>query len=179
MRYIAFLLYAILMCVFALTGCGTDNPICTDSFCIVSRDSVSEDVIEIDESKALAFLETLAVDTPQTTPVETPETSEVSLMDIITDAAAGNQTYLNQTVTVNAVVAWRHDEGKAILLYTSADFKAAVEEGAGFFIFSLDNPARLNPYIVGNTYEFTVTIFQIEPPDDTLAIYKVQSELVE
>ena len=174
MRY-----FILIMGLMAFAGCSAENPICTDSFCLIPRDSVEGDVIEIDESKALEFIQTLAVDTPEATPVETQETSEVSLMDIITDAAAGNQTYLNQTVTVNAVVAWRHDEGKAILLYTSADFKAAVEEGAGFFIFSLDNPARLNPYIVGNTYEFTVTIFQIEPPDDTLAIYKVQSELVE
>ena len=86
MRY--FLIYVILMIAIALTlGCGTENPVCTSSFCVIPRDAVDGEVIEIDEDKALAFIQTLAVDTPEATPVETPENSEVSLMDIITDAA--------------------------------------------------------------------------------------------
>ena len=57
MRYIAFLLYATLMCVFVmLAGCSNENPICTDSFCLIPREGVEGDIIEVDESKVLALI---------------------------------------------------------------------------------------------------------------------------
>ena len=176
MRY--FLIYVILMIAIALTlGCSNENPVCTDSFCLLPRESVEGDVIEIDETKALAFLETLAVDTPEATPVETPETSEVSLSDIITDAAGGGTEYVGQTVTVQATVVWRSKKRDAIIIYSSNDFEAAIEAGAGFFIFSLGNPVPLNAYAIGTAYEFTVTISEVQAPDATLNIYKIVSTL--
>ena len=135
------------------------------------------EVTEIDESKALAFLETLAVDTPEATPVETQETSEVSLSDIITDAAGGGTEYVGQTVTVQATVVWRSKNREAIIIYTTNDFEAAIEAGAGFFIFSLGNPVPLNQYVIGTAYEFTVTISEVQAPDKTLNIYKIVSTL--
>ena len=178
MRYIAFLLYATLMCALVmLAGCSNENPICTSSFCLLPRDAVDGEVTEIDESKALAFLETLAVDTPEATPVETQETSEVSLSDIITDAAGGGTEYVGQTVTVQATVVWRSKNREAIIIYTTNDFEAAIEAGAGFFIFSLGNPVPLNQYVIGTAYEFTVTISEVQAPDKTLNIYKIVSTL--
>ena len=176
MRY--FLIYVILMIAIALTlGCGTENPVCTSSFCVIPRDAVDGEVIEIDEDKALAFIQTLAVDTPEATPVETPENSEVSLMDIITDAAAGGSAYVGQTLTLEATVVWRSKNREAIIIYTTNDFEAAIEEGAGFFIFSLGNPVPLNQYVIGTAYEFTVTISEVQAPDKTLNIYKIVSTL--
>ena len=185
MRRLILILYIFAMIAIVLTlGCESGNPICNDFWCVEGkvypRSELSSEVfdeVNVETSDVLATLG--GVPPVETTPVETPETSEVSLSDIITDAAAGGTEYVGQTVTVEATVVWRSKNREAIIIYTSNDFEGAIEEGAGFFIFSLGNPARLNPYIVGNTYEFSVTIFRIDPPDDTLAIYKVRSELVE
>ena len=157
---------------------GQRTPSCTSSFCLLPRDAVDSEVTEIDETKALAFLETLAVDTPEATPVETQETSnEVSLSDIITDAAAGGTEYVGQTLTLEATVVWRSKNREAIIIYTTNDFEAAIEAGAGFFIFSLGNPVPLNEYVIGTAYEFTVTISEVQAPDATLNIYKIVSTL--
>ena len=193
MRYVSFAVYATLIVIIALVtlmlGCDSQI-VCTDSFCIVPRDTVDGEVIEVDENKVLGLIASDMLTTPENEPTElipepiTPQTEPtapdtINIADIIADAAAGGTAYVGQTVTIQATVAWKSPSREAILIYTSSDFRAAVEEGAGFFIYSIGNAAALNPYSVGATYSFTVTITEIRPPDETLAIYKIGGRLVD
>ena len=91
--------------------------------------------------------------------------NDVTLSDILDDAAAGNSTYLNQTVTVTGHVVWKSDQRDAIVIYKNANVFEAINAPA-FFITSLGNPAPLNRYFVGNSYTFTVTISKYVEPKE-------------
>ena len=80
MKYIAFLFYAVLMFCFAVVlGCSTENPICTDSFCLVSRDAITGEIIEVDESKVLALVAKDPVLVEPITPA--PDTSDTTFSE--------------------------------------------------------------------------------------------------
>ena len=124
-----------------LIGCHTENPLCTDNYCVSgeiflrSQLLEGEEFSEIDvaESQLLAAFANTAPQTPVQTLPDAVET-EVSLMDIITDVAAGNTTYLNQTVVITAFVVWKNDSGTGVLLYEDDDIVAANNEGARFLL---------------------------------------------
>ena len=59
----------LILMLFLIVGCSTENPLCTDSFCLLSRDDVSGDVIEVDESKVLALIGKTAETVPPADPV--------------------------------------------------------------------------------------------------------------
>ena len=179
MRYIAFLLYATLMCVFVmLAGCSNENPICTDSFCLIPRDAVDGEVTEIDESKALAFLETLAVDTPEATPVETPEATHTNtLTDIVNDVVIHRDAsrFIGQEVEIEGVVKFNffqsHDRGAITL-----------ETGIGsviFYITDFDTPATLNDYEPDQSYTFNLFIRSVLESRTTAGLWLIYSHEVE
>ena len=101
MKYTTFLFYVAMVLMAGVMGCESGmNPICTESFCVVPRDDVTGEVIEIDDAKALAFLNTLAVDT-------VPSDNTGTLAEIVDDVNVNGvgSEYKGQTVTISAV-AW-------------------------------------------------------------------------
>ena len=95
MKYITLLFYAVLMFCFAIVlGCSTENPLCTDSFCLVSRDAITGEIIEVDESKVLALIAKDPVLVEPITPA--PDTSDATFSSIVSDVANGGTQYLNQ-----------------------------------------------------------------------------------
>lgn len=147
MRKIVFIGYvAILVLMAVVMGCGTENPICTDAFCIVSRESVEGDVTEIDNAKVLALIDTLAVDTPDNTG---------PLAEIVADTEAGGTAYQGRFVTVKATI----EENFTITGDTSDGM--TIETGNDlitFFVSSWGTRERLQGYEIGETYDLTLFI---------------------
>ena len=180
------LMLILFIAVILLSGCYTENPLCTDNYCVSGEIFLRSQLLEGEEFSEIDVAESqllaaFANTTPQT-PVQTlPDAVEtdVSLMDIITDVVAGNTTYLNQTVTITAFVVWKNDSGTGVLLYENDDIAAANNEGARFFIATSDDPAPLADYSVGNSYTFTVLITTILSPNADRDVYVIGSRLTD
>ena len=151
-------LFALLACVF---GCDTDNPICTDSFCLLPRGDVTGEVIEIDENKVLLLIGKTSA------PIAQGET----IGDIIADVAQGGTQYIGQTVTIQATVRFKLESG-TLSLFTGTD-------QVFFFITDRDNTGDLENYNEQSTYTFTIYIRSISPPDEVFDNYSVFSTLAE
>ena len=135
------LAYTTILATLILTiGCHTENPLCTDNYCVSGEIFLRSQLLEGEEFSEIDVAESqllaaFANATPQT-PVQTlPDTVEtdVSLSDIIADVAAGNTTYLNQTVTITAFVVWKNKTKDSIAIYPSNDKVAALDAGAILF----------------------------------------------
>ena len=98
-----------------------------------------------------------------------------TLAEVIQDAAAGNSTFVGQTLQLSGTVVWREKNGKAVVMYTDNSFEDAAAEGAVFFILSIQSPEKLIAYTLGKTHTFTVIITSVDPPDETLNLYKIRS----
>ena len=179
------LLLLLLLTPFIL-GCSTENPLCSTTYCVDGEIFLRSQLLEGEEFSEVNVVEqsliaAFANVTPQI-PVETTPPlaeTEVSVIDIINDVGNGSTKYLNQTVSVTGTVVWKNDTGTGILLYKNANVIAAGNDNARFFITTQDDPVPLAPYIVGNTYTFTVLIATIVPPDDDDDGYLIGARIVE
>ena len=179
------LLLLLLLTPFIL-GCSTENPLCSTTYCVDGEIFLRSQLLEGEEFSEVnvveqSLLAAFANVTPQI-PVETtpaPAETEVSIMDIINDAGAGNETYLNKTVTITATVVFKSEDGTGIIIYKNANLLEASRESAGFAIASLNDPEPLAKYTEGNTYTFTVRIALILPPDEDRNTYSIGAVLAE
>ena len=180
MKLFTFSLLAIAI-VFSF-GCSAENPICSTNFCAVGEvfprseldGNTAFSEVAVDDSVILAAL--AGVPTPvETTPIK----DTVSLSSILADVGAGDTTYLNQTVIVTGYVAYKNDEGDAMVVHTNADVDDATSKGVVFWIRDFGNPQALNSYVLNNKYEFTVTILSITNPRVGIAWHSIWSEFPE
>ena len=109
MKLFPFSLFAIAI-VFTL-GCSTENPLCTDNFCVEGEIYAKSDLAEGVEygelpiNDAVIFATLAAGTTPvETVPAETTAADSVTFDTIVADAATGGTKYVEQTVTVTAAV---------------------------------------------------------------------------
>ena len=139
-------------------GCNTENPLCTDNYCvegeIYPRSELVGDFspIAVDDSVILA---TFAGVTPAT-PIEitpAPTTNQVSVANIVSDVVANgvDSDYVGQTVTLTATVRFNFVGRGAITLVTD-------NRDISFFVTDYVNPESLANYAEGSTYEFTLFI---------------------
>ena len=167
------LLLLLLLTPFIL-GCNTENPLCTDNYCvegeIYPRSELVGDfsLLAVDDSVILATL--VGGVTPVET-VETPAVDSVSLADIVSNVEDGGTKYLNQTVTITGEVELDNT------LYKNGAVSLITGTTTAFYIADYQNPARLNPYKKGKTYTFTVIVVTIRPPNETFDTYAVFSDL--
>ena len=178
MRY--FLIYTALMVLIAtLFGCGTENPICTESFCIVDRDDVTGEVLTIDNAKALILLQTLAVDT---TPEPEADTNTGTLAEIVDDVSTTGilSAYKEQTVNITAV-AWINYSHvvsvniQGIGLYTH-------NSKVSWIVIDNDGVNDLESVDTGATYTLSVNITEIRQnptAPDKMTIYATLVRLPE
>jgi hypothetical protein len=172
MRYITFLLYtAVMALITILLGCSTENPLCSDNYCVSGEIFLRSQLLEGEDFSEVNVAESnliaaFANATPAT-PVETAPVVSSALSDIVTDVVAGNTTYLNQTVTVTGYVVLK-GVGGAMAIHTGPSLAGAIAQGAVLWIESFDAPEVLNQYALNTQYEFTITIILIrEPKGDT------------
>ena len=169
MRYLGLLIVLVLLA--GVMGCGYDNPVCTESFCVVPRDDVTGEVIEIDDAKALAFLNTLAVDT-------VPSDNTGTLAEIVDDVNVNGvgSAYKGQTVTISAV-AWINYSNiatvniKGIGLYTH-DSKVSC------ILQDTDGVNDLANIDTGATYTLTIEITDIRESTSTPGDMQILANLV-
>ena len=179
MKY--FLICAVLLVLFSVF-LGCESAVCTDTFCLVPRDAVDGEVIEVDESKVLALIarNSQLVPAVETTPQTTPETTLVAEIETITvaqvyaDVSTGGTKYLNQTLNIQGYVVWRDDPGTAIVLTATGNLVSTL----AFFILS-DDALKLENYQIGTEYTIKVSITQIQYPGAEIKYYRVFSNLVE
>ena len=133
-------------------GCGTENPICTDSFCLVPRDDVTGEVIELDNAKVLALIDSLAVETPEAVDSGT-------LAEIVSDTAAGGTAYHQRFVTVSAVI----EENFTITGTSDGLTLETGNESVTFFVSSYGTRERSQGYLIGETYDLTLFITEQSP----------------
>ena len=148
-----------------LVGCDTGNPICTDSFCLVPRDDVTGDVIEIDDAKLLALIgketaEEITPVVPTPLPITPDPPASISLAQIFADVESNgvNSTFIGQTVTVTGIVVWKHDNGTAIVISQDGEAHDTVD----IFITSLEDASHLDGYTKGTEYTFTLSIDRVQ-----------------
>ena len=189
------LFYVLMLSAFALMiftiGCSTENPLCSTTYCVDGEIFLRSQLLEgeefsevnvVEQSLIAAFANTTPA-TPATPVAVTPALpiTDVSLADIIADAAAGNTTYIDQTVTITGYVVWKSDAGTSMVIYETNNFLASGAESAAFFISTkvADDPVELANYVVGVSYTFTVYIYGILPPNENRNRYAIGATLAE
>ena len=175
------LTFTLLLIVIAFTiGCSSENPICSDNFCVTGEifeksdlpEDAEYDSVNVDEARLLALL---AEDTDSLNPAwrVIPAHETGPLADIVADVAAGRETYLDQTVTITATVQ----------LILSASDTVSIFTGNPNVLFFIDNPNAppfiMHTYVEGSTYTFTVNIIAIGEPDTFDDEYVILAEIVE
>ena len=159
----------VLTVVFAI-GCSTENPLCTDNYCVEGEIYPKSDLaagveygdLPIDDAVIFATLAAGA------TPVETTSPDTVALDTIVADAAMGGTTYIGETLTITAPVRFVFDGSISLLTQT---------QRVSFFVKNPKNPEKLNVFQEGRTYTFTVDIVDIEPPDAEFNWYAIWSNM--
>ena len=150
--------FAPLMFCFAfLTGCETQNPICSENYCVegiiyhksllFSDETYSE--VEVDDD---AIFNAIFSTTPQT-PILTKKST---LSDIVAHVAAGGKDCLEQTYTITGTVDFNFQgvTGRFLTIETN-------NNDITFFIDDNDDPKTLENYEEGETYTFTVFIYSV------------------
>ena len=172
------LYYVLMLAAFALIiftiGCSTENPLCSDNYCVSGEIFLRSQLLEGEEFSEVNVVESSLIaafaNTTPATPIETtpePTTNQVSVANIVSDVAVngGDSDYVGQTVTITATVRFNFaDEIGAISLATD-------NIDISFFVTDYHNPESLANYVEGSTYEFTLFIRNVAPstsnPDKT------------
>ena len=168
MKRLTFSLFII--AIISTLGCSTENPLCTDNFCIEGEIYPKSDLaagveyVDLPIDDAVIFA-TLAAGT---TPVETTPAESVPLDAIVADTAKGGTTYIGETLTITAPVQFVFDT--SITLLTKTD-------SVSFYVKNPKDPEKLNVFQEGKTYTLTVEIVDIEPPDEEFNWYAIWSNM--
>lgn len=160
-----FTYFFILITLTAFTiGCETDNPLCTDNFCVTGEVFAKEDLaddqaydeLEIDDGVVLDVIAENVGNIEVT--VIRPEDTDlgqraIPISDVVSDVEDGGVTYLGETVVVQATVSFKLLPG-TFMLETAND-------GVNFY---LSSPERTDVVDAeeGKEYYFEVRIREIE-----------------
>ena len=164
MKYVSFFIYATLIVLIVLVtlmlGCDSQI-VCTDSFCIVPRDTVDGEVVEVDENKVLGLIAKTTEQTPVITPEPEPTAPDdaITLADIVSDVLQNgeNTRFIGETVEIEGTVHFN------IVVRSNKGGISLVTEYQNIFFYVTDfaNPESLRHYQEGQTYTFKVFIRQV------------------
>ena len=140
-----------------LLGCSTENPLCSDNFCVEGQIFPKDHLIFDEEYSEVAVDEVVLLNIVATARPPIPAlTNTPSLSNIVAHVTAGGRDCLDQTYTITGIV--DHNligiGGKSITLVSGND-------DITFFISSYDDPELLQDYAVGEAYTFTTHIDSI------------------
>ena len=147
-----------------IVGCETQNPICTENFCVTGEVFPRSEIgdrefseVDVDDSRLLAAL--AAIPEPTTPVGET--VVDNTLAEIVSDTAAGGTAYNGRFVNVTGEVkenfTLNPDSSSEALTLQSGNDKIT------FFVISWGVPDNLRDYQIGETYDFPVFIAQQSP----------------
>ena len=158
-------------------GCNTENPLCTDNYCvegeIYPRSELVGDfsLLAVDDSVIFATLVTgiQPVETTPVNPIQTPVGDSTTLADIVSDVASGGTRYSNKIVTIVGVVESAFESGTRTLVTNNDDVT--------FYIANRSDASLLAGYQEGKSYTFTLYIAGISTPDEDFDWYAVWGRL--
>ena len=172
-----------------LLGCSTENPLCTDNYCVTGEIFLRSQLLEDEAFSEIAVNESSLIASFANTDFRTVEPLETTddppdsnlLMAIIEDVSENgvDSQYNGQTVTVSGTVVWKSEPGTGIVIYKDTHLDAAYEGSAIFFIFGKEQGDLLDQYTLENDYTFTVRIGSILPPKDGEEFYSIAGFLAE
>ena len=178
-------LFALAMIVWclALTGCETQNPICSDNFCVVGEvfprselDNPHFSEVDVDDSVIFATL------VGTTTPIENPsvevnpeaqnptrptqqntleDANQTTIGAIVSNTLSGGNRFEGTVVEITAVVRIVDDENEWLTLQTN-------NANVSFFVNAygdLLEGTLKKTFVEGKSYTFQLYIQEQEPPD--------------
>lgn len=147
-------LFAILLLT---AGCSTENPLCTDNFCVEGQ-IYPKDWLHGDEDYSeLAIDDTALLNAITGTTPPPPRLSPApTLSEIVAHVAAGGRDCLEQTYTLEGTVRIKFvDEFSNFITLRTG------HENVSFFISGGDNLDALVRYDEGQTYTFTIVVREV------------------
>lgn len=172
------LLLLIVFIAFVSAGCETENPLCTDNFCVEGvvypidelDPDQDYDELEIDDESLLEIIGE-NVGNIDVTFVRTDEVEIVATMDeVVSDVLNGRARYQGLAVIIDAVVDRRGIDGDVIALDTGHD-------RINFIVVWPEFEEKEIPVITGDEYTFVLFIWDIERDYDTGG-YNILSDLI-
>ena len=170
MRY--FLIYTVLIVSIAIfLGCETQNPLCTETYCVEGEIFPRSDLYEDDEVSDLAIDSPLLIavlnnSIPDPPAIGTPTTAK----DIVSYVALGGRDCIGNTYSLEGTVEFELNE--SVTLITGND-------KISFFVSSRENPELLEKYNSGETYTFKLNIRSIKRSTRFGVQTNIWSDLVE
>lgn len=172
------LLLLIVFIAFVSAGCETENPLCTENFCVEGvvypidelDPDQSYDELEIDDELLLEIIGK-NVGNIDITFVRTDEVEVAATMEeVVADVLNGRARYQGLAIIIDAVVSWRSADDLAITVVADDD--------VDFFIVSpgLEEPLSAD-ILVGTEYTFLIYIWDIERDYDNGG-YNIWSDLI-
>ena len=153
MKILALSLLITVILIFCF-GCNTENPLCTDNYCVEGEIyprawlDTSEDfeTISVDDAAILNAI-------VGTTPAPPTLTATPTLSEVVAHVAAGGRDCIDETYTLTGVVEFNYQSttSQFITLDTGND-------DISFFITDQDKSGSLADYARGETHTFTCTI---------------------
>lgn len=171
MKNTTFLLVLIFSIVFSGLGCSTENPLCTDSYCVEGEIYPRSDLYSDEEVSDLA-IESLLIaavlnnSIPDPPAIGTPTTAA----DIVLYVELGGRDCIGNTYSLEGTVEFKLDT--AVTLVTENDSIA-------FFVSARENPELLEAYNLGETYTFKLNIRSIKRSASFGNQTNIWSDLVE
>lgn len=152
MKLVIFSVILVISLAFSI-GCSTENPLCTDSYCIEGNAYPRSDLRSDEEVSELAihspFLyETIEDSIPDPPALDTPST----VADIVSYVELGGRDCIGHTYTLTGTVRFKLEN--SLTLVTDHD-------RISFFVTAFDTPESLMGYAEGERYTFTLYIREI------------------
>ena len=147
-------LFLILITIAILAGCSTENPICSENFCVTGEVFPRSELTWNEEFEEISVDEATLINViTATTPAPPVLGDTPTLADIVSHVDAGGRGCIEKTYTFTATVEFNLTSigGSSITLVTNND-------DISFFITNRDDPESLQDYTEGTEYTFTVYI---------------------
>ena len=151
------LYYVLMLAAFALIiftiGCSTENPLCTDSYCVEGEIYPRSDLYSDEEVSDLAIESPLITAVLNNSIPDPPEIgTPTTAADIVSYVELGGRDCIG-TYSLEGTVDFELDT--AVTLVTEND-------NISFFVSSRENPELLEEYNSGETYTFKLNIRSIK-----------------
>ena len=168
-------------------GCTAENPVCSESFCVIGEIFPRTDLedleysefseVDVDDARIIAVLtgtETLTTPEeptrPRAVPSE-PEVSRVNLEDIVINTLGGGRAYVGKIVYVKAKLQVPRLPGQQLRVRTGTSVR--------FYIDDSGNPARIEDPVKNWEYELVIRIKDISSPiNDEENYYTIWTEMI-
>ena len=170
-NYIGFVVMYIILTAVIISGCSTENPLCTDNYCVEGEIFLRSELgnrdfseLNVDDSELLAVLAGAEpIESEPMVPTITVLSDAVS--NIVSNVKAGNTNHKGYVVNIDAQVLLHSDiavgiDEDELVLKTDDD------DNVTFWVNSHDKPNLIRNFKSGIWHNFTILIADIYYPDE-------------